>query len=223
MVTLDFNYKCIALLAIFISLPAGATELEHPFRRFETLATHFPKAFAGYVNRDFLIPTEAPRWIPDAEGLEFNLEIDACLTNAGRAAGAECERPQIWANVDEHKGELIIYAREIPAQFAPEYAWRILLAEVLLKYPDAHMINISLYFDWKMPDVGQCAERLARGEGPLHAAVDLPSVRVAPNFGFKLTGAEASVRSEDDGFQVPPHFHAALSGNVVLERVNNLH
>jgi hypothetical protein len=155
-------------------------------QRLRYLASRFPNAFAVYTRGRFLIPISEPTWSTGRTN-ETRIEINGILSEEGirRNVGAATISAEInnLYGLNEKWPEIQVGLVKIDGAFPANYAWRVLLAEILLKYPEAKAISIDEEQDQTTRSV---RESLSQGMNAKEAILATPLAIAAKDFGFRV-------------------------------------
>lgn len=155
-------------------------------QRYKILAQEFPEAFSIYSEEKFLVATAKPIWKKNGE-----VEIRARLSPLGRA-NSENIRMEAEISYAKSDGELEIIPIIFDTEFPPVYGWKVLLAETLLKYPNAKAIEMTTFFGHD--DARYLREQLAKGAPLESALLASPFVIAAASFDFEYNGSKLNLR-----------------------------
>ena len=209
---------CNLLLALsFLSVGNAQGLRKHNayYARFDKLATAFPTAFRAFIRPEFIYPTYAAKWTGrDPKPSKF--VIEGRLTSLGQTnASVNGNSVAIRGEVNWESSRLVLLENvSLSVQLPRGYAWRVLLAELLLKYPEIQEIRLSSSVVEDGIDVAQCAEYLSRGTPLEHAIHQIDVAHAFKAFGF---GVE---RSRISGFNNANDYNPGEFGlNLNFRRV----
>ncbi|NCN95187.1 MAG: hypothetical protein GW917_00525 [Bdellovibrionales bacterium] len=200
---------------LIFSTGASAAKQSYDCASLLAIPSQHASAFDKYVNPEHLTPLPYVTW----GGSRF---FNWTLTLSNEPADFEESDEEFKVDVSAEgvfnqteDGRFVLHLEdvEISVELDPEYAYRVLMAHLLDRYPVVDQIR---YFLEDVPDYGMLRGLLSMGTSLELAMSQLPYVKALEDFGYQLNFKESESKILDPYSR--DHFYdGALQVKIVVE------
>jgi len=209
-------------LSIFLFSPllifsTGAVAAKQGFDCASLLAipSQYASAFDKYVNLEHLTPLPYVTW-GGSKFFNWTLSLSnepSDFVETDEEFKIDVLAEGVFSQAEDGSFILHLEDVEISRELDPEYAYRVLMAHLLERYPIVDQIR---YFLSDAPDYGMLRGSLSTGTSLEIAMPQLPFVKALEDFGYQLN-LEESASEINDPYSQDHFYDGALQVKIVVE------